>query len=355
MGPRHDGGPSPIGGPAAWTADDVAGDHVTTNVADLSTDVVDDLAGIAREAVVPAPPAAAVTARDVVGPFAALVRERVFAGRGVLVLRGLPVDPDDHARCEAVLAGLLGACGTLLAQNVGGDAVYTVIDRSDPRGSFYGGSRTTGALLHHTDQAAAPEALLAHLLTLWCLHPARSGGETILASGHSLHDALVQTDWRLAESLYDRLPFARDDDGTSDADPVHSPVFRAEGDQVRVRYNEYFVQRGVERTGSEPSVEQRDALAACAETLATRALDLVLPLEAGDLLLVDNRVVMHNRTAYEDWDDVARKRRLLRGWARLADVPARGLAARWPAGDLAGGPPEGLDQVTASVAFMPDS
>jgi alpha-ketoglutarate-dependent taurine dioxygenase len=323
VGPRRDGGPSPIGGPAAWTADDAVIETVTTTFADLSSDVVDDLAGIAHDAVVPAPPAAAVTARDGVRPFAALVRERVFAGSGVLVLRGLPVDPDDHARCEAVLTALLGACGTVLPQNVAGDSVYTVIDRSDPRGSFYGGSRATGALLHHTDQAAAPEPLLAHLLTLWCLHPARSGGETIVASGHALHDALVQTDSRFAESLYDRLPFARDDDGTSDAEPVRSPVFRADGDQVRVRYNEYFVQRGVERTGSELSVEQRDALATCADILATRALDLVLPLEAGDLLLVDNRVVMHNRTAYEDGDDVAHKRRLLRGWARLAEVPAR--------------------------------
>jgi hypothetical protein len=320
-----------IGGPTAWSAGEPVAVHV--GFAALPSDVVEDVDRILAAAPVPAPPAAAhadePTERR---PFARFVWDHIAGGSGVLVLHDLPVDPADPARCEAALSALLAACGSLLPQNVAGDAVYTVIDRSDPRGRLAGGSRSTGPLLHHTDQAAAPEPLLAHLLALWCLTPARSGGETILASGHALHDALLAHDRRLVAALHEPVPFARDDDGTSDADPVRSPVFQPRGGMVRVRYNEYFVRRGVDRTGEQLTRHQRAALDACEAILATGRLDQVVPLGAGDLLLVDNRFVMHNRTAYEDRDDPARKRRLLRGWARSTAIPARraGAAAGAP-------------------------
>ena len=48
---------------------------------------------------------------------------------------------------------------------------------------------------------------------------------------------------------------------------------------------------------------------------------LVLPmdLQPGDVQLLDNRVIMHARTAYEDWPEPDRKRDMIRLWLSLDD------------------------------------
>jgi hypothetical protein len=50
-----------------------------------------------------------------------------------------------------------------------------------------------------------------------------------------------------------------------------------------------------------------------------------MKLERGDMQFVNNYVVLHSRTAYEDHPEEARKRHLLRLWLRtpaFADYPA---------------------------------
>jgi hypothetical protein len=306
-----------VGGVTAWRGSDQAVNGAIEPVDSLPPDARDELCTAARMATRGDAPQFAGRA------FVRHVTTRVFEGSGALVLRNMPLGPSDQRACEVLLEAILSLFGTVLPQNVHGDPIYTVIDRSDPRG-FYGGSRATGALLFHTDQAAAPEAMLPDLLALWCLQPAMSGGENILASGHALHDALLTHEPSLAASLYRDAPFGRDADGVSDASPVLSPVFRMLDDgQVRVRYNEYFTQRGAQQLGIDLPRDQADALAFCEGLLASGDLGEVLALEAGDLLLADNRVVLHNRTAYEDWPDGTSKRRLLRGWARCPALPRR--------------------------------
>ena len=39
-----------------------------------------------------------------------------------------------------------------------------------------------------------------------------------------------------------------------------------------------------------------------------------MDFQPGDIQFLKNASILHKRTAYEDWDDPARKRRLLRLW-----------------------------------------
>lgn len=64
---------------------------------------------------------------------------------------------------------------------------------------------------------------------------------------------------------------------------------------------------------------------------ASPRLRLDLRLEAGDLLLVDNHVLLHARSEFEDCDDTAHKRHLLRLWlARHPDTVPPGAATLAP-------------------------
>jgi hypothetical protein len=53
------------------------------------------------------------------------------------------------------------------------------------------------------------------------------------------------------------------------------------------------------------------------------ALHFQMELRAGDIQLVHNHTLLHDRTAFEDWPELERKRHLLRLW--LAPVQARPL------------------------------
>jgi hypothetical protein len=53
------------------------------------------------------------------------------------------------------------------------------------------------------------------------------------------------------------------------------------------------------------------------------ALHFRMELQAGDLQLVHNHTLLHDRTAFEDWPEPERKRHLLRLW--LAPEQARAL------------------------------
>jgi hypothetical protein len=242
------------------------------------------------------------------------LRDVLASGPGFLVVSGLPGGADSRDRCASLLTWLLAGFGDVLTQNVAGDLVYDVIDRSDPRG-FYGGSRSTDALLDHTDQAAAPAELLPDILALWCVEPAASGGASVLASGHALHNLLHDIAPEALARCYRPMPFARPADGTSDAAPVWSPVFTPAAGAPRVRYNRYFVELGARATGIVIDDELTETLAA-AEAALAGGPRVEVPLAAGELLLVDNTAVLHNRTAYTD--SPPRRRLLLRGWARTA-------------------------------------
>jgi hypothetical protein len=63
-------------------------------------------------------------------------------------------------------------------------------------------------------------------------------------------------------------------------------------------------------------------------TAASPAVRLELDLQPGDLLLLDNHVVLHARSAFEDFAAAERRRHLLRLWlARHGDAGPAGRTA----------------------------
>ena len=49
------------------------------------------------------------------------------------------------------------------------------------------------------------------------------------------------------------------------------------------------------------------------------SLYLDMAFRPGDTQLLKNSVILHKRTAYEDWEEPARKRHLLRLWLAASD------------------------------------
>ena len=81
-----------------------------------------------------------------------------------------------------------------------------------------------------------------------------------------------------------------------------------------------YIRRAREVPGAPPLTPAQERAVALVESIANDpALYLDMEFRPGDVQLLKNSVILHKRTAYEDWDEPPRKRHLLRLWLAAPD------------------------------------
>ncbi|MBT2233873.1 TauD/TfdA family dioxygenase [Nonomuraea sp. NEAU-A123] len=271
---------TPIGGPAAWT-------RSTLRERDWLHPIDQPLTGAQPEFHIPALTLLAKRAK-------AALEE----GPGLVVIRGWPVEGWSEEQIDLLCYTFGSLIGTQRAQKTG----LVTTGANQPRRGM-----DNQGLAFHTDRGGPPGP--PHLVGLLCLRAAVRGGESLLVSGHAVHDRLLDERPDLLPELYEDFRFGA---GTvSDFDRVY-PVFRRHAGRVRVQYNRYWIERGQEAAQKPLSPSAVAALDAFDEVLADQDMVLRLLLRPGDLLLVNNDVVLHGRTAFTE--DPRARRRLARIW-----------------------------------------
>ncbi|MGW1194615.1 TauD/TfdA family dioxygenase [Streptomyces sp. NPDC002536] len=226
------------------------------------------------------------------------VTQRLRNGRGFVVIRGFPVAGRADQECVARCRQLAALLGTPRPADPGD--LVTVTDNA-------GLGKTDLALALHTDRTPAPRP--PRLLGLLCVRQAAQGGETLLASGHTVHNRLLtDSPWALPR-LYQDFRFGR---GTG-FDRLR-PVFQRHGADLRVHYNRRGIERAQHEADAPLTPDEQAALDAVDRILSDPRTVLRIPLRPGDLLWLDNTVVLHGRTAFTDSPGPYTHRCLARVW-----------------------------------------
>lgn len=231
---------------------------------------------------------------------------RLRRGPGFAVMSGTPVDEIGDLSA-LVYWGLGTRLGVPRLQSARGKRIHRVEADS---GNLDGGSTSNQGITLHTENARPP--CPPRLLSLLCLRAAARDGESLLASGHAVHDRIVTSDVLAAQRLYSEVNFGRqpeqfEDGHTYDRDRIFTRGRAA----LRVRYSRYWIDRGVEAAREPLDDELARAMTLVDELLEDDEFIIRPLLEPGDILLVDNTVVMHGRAAFTDG---AAPRCLLRLW-----------------------------------------
>ena len=92
------------------------------------------------------------------------------------------------------------------------------------------------------------------------------------------------------------------------------PVFCVDQDSFQFRYMRYWIITGHERTQTQIAPELIAALDNIDEYLSNPENVLDYRLDRGDIMLVNNHFICHNRTAYEDTQDGGKQRTMIRAW-----------------------------------------
>lgn len=243
------------------------------------------------------------------------LRERLEEGHGFVI-----VEPPDESslprRHWPALYWLLGqALGEVATQNVQGERLYHVRDtgRSVHEGARF--SVTNAESTFHTD--ASFEDDVVDYVGLLCLQTARSGGLSQLVSGYAVARELASFEPGvlavLARAFHvDRRGGVR----PGEAVTATRPVVERGGEGLLYRYLRAWIEFGHDKAGVPLTPAQAHALDTLDETLGRADLRAEFMLRPGEMLFINNRWLLHNRTAFEDYHEPERKRHYLRLWLR---------------------------------------
>jgi hypothetical protein len=244
----------------------------------------------------------------------------VLDGRGFALIRGLPVDPADIRRAAIAFFGLGSHFGNARPQNAQGHVLGHVRDlgrsSADPNARIY---ETRERQTFHTDSC--------DIVGLLCLKTAKSGGLSALVSAVTMYNEIHRHRPDLVTALFAPIETDRRGEVPAGAKPYFRiPVFSWHDGLLSVIYQRQYIESARRFPGVAPLTARQIAALDLFDALANDArLNMHMEFRPGDIQLVHNHTLLHDRTAFEDWPEPERKRHLLRLW--LAPPGARPLPA----------------------------
>ncbi|MBI5773153.1 MAG: TauD/TfdA family dioxygenase [Verrucomicrobia bacterium] len=235
-------------------------------------------------------------------------------GRGFVILT-FPVERFPKAEWPLVywLTGQL--LGEPFEQNVQGTVLYDVTDKGQDLTKGARFSVTNYESSFHTDNSFGGDVL--DYVGLLCLEVAKAGGVSQMMSGYAVHDELARH--HPAELALLCQPFHVDRRGglrPGETPTAHFPVMQWDGGELLLRYLRFWIQAGHEKVGQPLTPAQAKALDTLDEVLKQRDLMAEFSVKPGDIFFINNRWLLHNRTAFEDWPELERRRHLVRLWIK---------------------------------------
>ena len=157
------------------------------------------------------------------------------------------------------------------------------------------------------------------------LKMAISGGESLIASAHTVHNMLM--DWcpDLLGEFYKGFVLRRPE---ADAERMgrppligNVPGFCYENGWLNCDFQHAYMRRAAELGDTTISPKQEAALGAFISISNHPDVILKMMLEPGDFQFINNRTILHGRAAFEDHPEKDKRRHLYRLWLSVPEWP----------------------------------
>lgn len=244
------------------------------------------------------------------GPTLTALQDDVINGRGFVLLRGFPVAGVAREQVARMYLGLGAWFGLPVPQNAQGHLLGHVKDLGndpvDPAVRVY---TTRRRHLFHTDSC--------DIVGLLCLHPAKQGGASAIASSTAIYNEIVRRRPDLAKVLCEPFIIDRKGEIPAGKGPTYAmPIFNHYAGQLSALYPRDFIDAAQARFPDLPRLTpaQIEAMDLIDELAASDQFRLDMDFQPGDIQFLHNHQILHARTAYEDYTAPERKRHLLRLW-----------------------------------------
>jgi hypothetical protein len=289
------------------------------------------------------------------------IADEIENGSGMMKLRGVPVARYSEGELRQIYFGIASHLGRPVFQNRTGELMrdirdegaevgrrYGQIETGDGTGPFltsYARTLSNGQLRFHTDRT--------DVVGLFCVRQAMKGGTSKLASSVAVHNAMLERRPDLLELLYHDIWRSRHGEESDRPESVYPlPVFGVRDGRLTSHFSLTYIE-AAQMVPSVPRLtpaqrEAIDMLLALAQELSFE-----MSLEPGDIQFLNNHVIYHGRTPFEDDKASGHDRLLFRLWLAMPNSRALPEDHRVLWGDVAAGAPRGgIGQMAGAAARM---
>lgn len=235
------------------------------------------------------------------------IRHDLEHGCGATRIRGFPLDELGEERASAIFWRLMDTVGTPLAQTASGQRLFRVQDEGHaPDHPQSRGPSSAKGLSFHTDRC--------DILTFLCVRQAPEGGENQLVSSMAVYNHILSQRPDLLLCLMEPYTYQRHNVDPANKNAFYQqPVFSFCDGHFAANVLRVLIERAyaTPEIGPMPD-EMREALDYF-EAVAEQ-LHVTFRQEPGDIVLLNNYVTLHRRSAFRDGAASDQRRLLFRIW-----------------------------------------
>jgi len=296
-----------ISEPNAWAAADFSDREAWA--LELTREMIDEVTDAARKAIESGRSYRDIRRDNFQLPKTSELIDAAYAdledGRGFAVIAGWPVDEFSFDENVIAFCGVGAHMGDIVIQNYEGDAVVSVRDEGVPYSHKSRGYRSNKHLPFHSDGS--------DLVGLLCLGESARGGRSLLVSATRAFNIILEEKPEILEILGQGFYHHRrgqHDAGEAPLSADRIPVFAFANGFLHCCYNRNPIE-WAEKEGVTLTPEELTALDYFDSILERPELRIETGFHKGDMQFLNNFVILHSRTEYED---DASQRHLVRLW-----------------------------------------
>lgn len=242
----------------------------------------------------------------------AALKTQLIEGIGFGLLKGLPIANYSQKEAATIFYGIGTHLGNARSQNAKGHVLGQVrnmgVDSTDPKVRLY---QTRERQTFHTDSC--------DVVGLLCMQPAKGGGLSLLVSANTVFNEMRKQRPDLLELLL--KPIATDRRGEVPEGMLPYlliPVFSYFYQKITPFYQRQYIE-SAQRFPDAPRLTPAhfEALDLFDTLCNDPKLHLTMMLEKGDMQFVYNHAMLHDRTAFVDYEAVNQRRHLSRLWLSM--------------------------------------
>jgi Taurine catabolism dioxygenase TauD, TfdA family len=290
--------------PMAWVGSDFVSDEDLVYRLEPRTvrgleEILDRVGGMPRDAIA----REHVGHPDVDGP-AREVYEELISGRGLVVVRGFPVEEHSVDEIEVLYWAWLSHFGRLVSNNSFGHRMVRVQQQVLPNG------------VQPARGTKSPDA--ADLFSLLWIHQAEQGGESQYSSGPAAHNMILATRPDVLPILYRGFPHHRrseQPDDQPDVTPYDVPIFSNVDGRICINFTYSSILPALHELGRDMTPQEAEAIEILRGVLVRQQLEM--RMQPGDAAMANNFAMCHSRSDFVDGPDPTRRRLLLRAWMEV--------------------------------------
>jgi hypothetical protein len=311
--------PQVMEGPSAWYGPQVAVSHEW--IEHLSQTEIAEIDAAVQQLISAEKEIPSIRQNDfplpTLGPRLRRILNDVLNGRGFALLRGLPLQRWSRRQSATAFFGLGAHLGNARSQNAQGHVLGHVRDlgmsSSDPNVRIYQTNERQG---YHTDSC--------DIVGLLCLQTAKVGGFSSLVSSVTIYNEMRRQRPDLLSCLFEPIETDRRGEVPEGQKLYFEiPVFNWHAGLLSAVYQRKYIDSARRFVGTPLTPQQQDALDLFDVLCDDPRLCMSMEFVPGDVQLVHNHTLLHDRTGFQDWPELGRQRHLLRLW--LAPPEARPL------------------------------